>query len=242
MPTIPRLNQLNIAFPPYNLTGVMPGSSAVPLGGQPSVLGASFTLAIPDNSLELYATGAALAGIASSIVSLATALQTVIEPTGGVRVKDLLDPYQYQVVSQALVANAQPIPAGTPVEVITANPLGGAMAVTGTLAGLAAGAAAVASTAGLAATSFLSGSIAAPNPTAVIVGNGFPDYFAPLVVINSALGVIGTALGTMATLVNASVDVPSRSLALKSVLGIFQVALNSQAAGIAGRVAPTPTF
>jgi hypothetical protein len=241
MPTIPRINQVTIAFPPYNLTGVMPGGATIPGGGISSVPGASFTLAIPDNSLELYATGAALAGIASSIVSLATALQTVIEPTGGVRVKDLLDPYQYQVVSQALVANAQPVPAGTPVSVITANPLGGAMAVTGTLAGLAAGAAAVASTAGLAATSFLGGSIGTP-PTVVLVGNGFPDYFAPLVVINSALGVIGTALGTMATLVNASVDVPSRSLALKSVLGIFQVALNQQAAGIAGRVAPTPTF
>jgi hypothetical protein len=201
---------------------------------------AAFTLAIPDNSLELYATGTLLAGIASSAVSLATSLQTVIEPTGGLRVKDLLDPYQYQVVSQALVANAQPVPAGTPVSVITANPLGGAMAVTGTLTGLAAGAAAAASAAGLAATSFLSGSIAAGS--GVIVGNGFPDYFAPLTVINSALGVIGTAMGTMATLVNASVDVPSRSLALKSVLGIFQVALNSQAAGIAGRVAPTPTF
>ena len=238
MATIPRLNVLTVNFPPYTVTGVQSGPGVAT--GLASVPTAAFTLAIPDNSLELYATGTLLAGIASSAVSLATSLQTVIEPTGGLRVKDLLDPYQYQVVSQALVANAQPVPAGTPVSVITANPLGGAMAVTGTLTGLAAGAAAAASAAGLAATSFLSGSIVAGS--GAYVGNGFPDYFAPLTVINSALGVIGTAMGTMATLVNASVDVPSRSLALKSVLGIFQVALNSQAAGIAGRVAPTPTF
>ena len=239
MPTIARLNQLNVTFPPYTVSGVQSGPGVAT--GTATIPGASFTLAIPDNSLELYGTGAALAGIATSIVSLATAMQTVIEPTGGVRVKDLLDPYQYQVVSQALVANAQPIPAGTPIEVVTPNPLGGAMAVSGTLVGLAAGAAALASTAGLSATSFLTGSLAAPAATAVLVGNGFPDYFAPLTVINSSLGVIGTALGTMATLLNASVDVPSRSLALRSVLGIFQVALNQQAAGIAGRVAPTPT-
>jgi len=35
--------------------------------------------------------------------------------------------------------------------------------------------------------------------------------------------------------------VPSRSLALRAVLGLFQVSLNQQSAGIAGRVAPTPT-
>jgi hypothetical protein len=238
MPTIPRINSFTVTFPPYTGTGNLGAPVlSVPV---PNPLATTITLAVPDNSLELYATGAALAGIASSVVSLATALQTVIEPTGGLRVKDLLDPYQYQVVSQALVANAQPVPAGTPVSVITANPLGGAMAVTGTLTGLAAGAATLATTAGLSATSFLGGTLVAGS--GAYVGNGFPDYFAPLTVINSALGVIGTALGTMATLVNASVDVPSRSLALKSVLGIFQVALNSQAAGIAGRVAPTPTF
>jgi hypothetical protein len=238
MATIPRVNQFVINFPPYTVTGVQNGAGTAI--GAPTLTNANITVSIPDNSLEFYAIGANLAGIASSVVSLATALQTVIEPTGGVRVKDLLDPYQYQVVSQALVANAQPVPAGTPVSVITANPLGGAMAVTGTLTGLAGAAAASAAAAGLAATSFFGGSLV--TGSGVHVGNGFPDYFAPLTTINSALGVIGTAMGTMATLVNASVDVPSRSLALKSVLGIFQVALNQQAAGIAGRVAPTPTF
>jgi hypothetical protein len=238
MPTIPRINNFIVQFPPYTVTGVQSGPGVAT--GLTTIPNANITLAIPDNSLELYATGAALAGIASSVVSLATALQTVIEPTGGVRVKDLLDPYQYQVITQALTANAQPTPPGTPVAVVTSNPLGGAMAVTGTLTGLAAGAAAAASTAGLSATSFLSGSLV--TGSGAYVGNGFPDYFAPLTLINSSLGIIGTALGTMATLVNASVDVPSRSLALRSVLGIFQVALNQQAAGIAGRVAPTPTI
>lgn len=237
MPTIPRLNTFEIVFPNYSVTGVQNGpgtATALPLAPMGGVV-----LSIPDSSLDLYITAGSLAGIASSVVSLATSLQTIIEPTGGVRVKDLLDPYNYQIVTQALTANGLPTPPGTPAATVTPNPLGGAMAVTGTLTGLAAAAGVASSQATSAVTSFVSGSIG--TGTAVFVGTGFPDYAGPISAINASLSVIGTALSTMATLVNASVDVPSRSLALRAVLGLFQVSLNQQSAGIAGRVAPTPT-
>ncbi len=235
MPTIPRVNTFEIFFPNYTVTGVQNGggtASATPLSPMGGVV-----LSIPDNSLDLYLTAGAIAGIASSVVSLATSLQTIIEPTGGVRVKDMLDPYQYQIVTQALSANGLPTPPGTPATTITPNVLGGAMSVTGTLVGLSGAAATASQTATSALTSFVSGSLG--TGTAVFTGNGFPDYAGPITAINAGLSVIGTAMSAMATLVNASVDVPSRALALKAVLGLFQVSVNQQSAGIAGRVAPT---
>ncbi len=235
MPTIPRVNTFTIPFPNYTVNGVQNGGGTAT--GTPIAPNAGIVLSIPDSSLDLYVTAGAIAGIASSVVSLATSLQTIIEPTGGVRVKDLLDPYQYQIVTQALTANALPTPPGTPATTVVSNPLGGAMAVTGSLVGLGAAAAAASQTATTALTSFVSGTLG--TGVTVFVGNGFPDYAGPITAINAGLSVIGTALGTMATLVNASVDIPSRALALKTVLGIFQVAVNQQSAGIAGRVAPT---
>lgn len=234
MPTIPRLNTFEIIFPNYTVPFVQSGTgtaTATPLAPMGGVV-----LNIPDNTLDLYVTASSIAGIASSVVSLATSLQTIIDPTGGVRVKDLLDPYSYQVVTQALTANGLPTPAGTPVSTVTPNPLGGAMAVSGSLIGLGAAAAAASGQATAAITGFVSGSLG--TGTAIFTGTGFPDYAGPITAINAGLSVIGTALGTMATLINASVDVPSRSLALKAVLGLFQVSLNQQSAALAGRTAP----
>jgi hypothetical protein len=227
MPAIPRPQSVTITFPPYTTpSGV----------GTPTIATGSFTLAIPDNSLQFYAMAINFAGIASSLVAVTSALQTVIDPTGGIRVKDNLDPYQYQVVTQALTAAGIPSPGAPPVDVITPNPLGGAMAGTGAIAGAAATAAALGSTA--AVENFLSGTIGI-GPI-VAVGTGFPDYDAPMTVVNSSLGVINTCMTTIATLVTLSVDVPSRALVLKSVMSVFSAALNTQSITAAGRVPPTP--
>lgn len=238
MPTIPRVNTFTINFPNYTVSGVQNGPGTAT--GLPILPNAAVVLSIPDNSLDLYVTAGSIASIASSVVSLATSLQTIIEPTGGVRVKDLLDPYQYQIVTQALSANGLPTPPGTPEATITPNPLGGAMAVTGGLVGLGAAATAASATATSALTGFVSGSLV--SGSGVFVGNGFPDYAGPITAINAGLSVIGTAISVMANLVNLSVDVPSRALALKAVLGLFQVSVNQQSASIAGRVAPTPSI
>lgn len=233
MPAIPRINTFTITFPPY--TGV--GNLGAPVVSAPtSIPTGTITLAIPDNSLQFYAMGINLAGVASSLVAVTTALQTFIDPTGGVRVKDALDPYQYQVVTQALSATGIPSPGAPPVDVITPNPLGGAMAASGAIAGAAATAAALGSTA--AVENFLSGTL---GLGAVLgAGTGFPDYDAPMTVVNSSLGVINSCMTTIATLITMSVDVPSRALVLKSVMSVFSAALNTQAITAAGRVPPPP--
>ncbi len=236
MATIPRVNTFVITLPTY--TGV--GNLGAPVTSLPNIPGGTLTIAIPDNALEFYAIGLTLAGIASSVVSLATSIQTIFEPTGGLRVKDALDPYQYQIVTQALTASGIPTPAAPPTEVTTPNPLGGAMSAAGALAGLAGAASS------LTGTSFVSAFIPGTVTTGIVteVGDtpltGFPDYSPALTLINASLGVISTAIGQVATIVNASVDVPSRALVLKSVLGAFAGALNSQAITTAGRVPPVP--
>lgn len=231
--TIPRINTFTITFPPY----IGEGNLGAPVASEPTVPTGTFTIAIPDNSLDLYAIGINLAGLAASSVSLATAIQTIFDPTGGLRIKDSLDPYQYAIVTQALTAAGIPSPAAPPVDVTTPNPLGGTMAATGSLAGLAAAAAALTGT--QAASLFMPGTVAAGGVVAAPV-TGFPDYAGPLLVINSSLSVISTAVGSIATIITASTDVPSRALIMKSVLSVFSSALNTQAITTAGRVPPTP--
>ena len=232
MPGIPRPQTFTITFPPY--TGI--GNLGAPVLSNATIPTATLTTAVPDNSLQFYAMGINLAGIASSLVAVTSALQTIIDPTGGLRVKDQLDPYQYQVVTQALTATGNPTPGAPPVEVITPNPLGGTMVGAGAIAGAAATAAALGSTA--AVDNFLTGTLGLG--AAVATGTGFPDYDAPMTVVNSSLGVINSCMTVIATLITASVDVPSRALVLKSVMSVFSAALNSQAITAAGRVPPTP--
>lgn len=222
---------------PLNFTVLFPQYTAPDGPATPTIPEASVTFKIPDNSLELYSIGISLAGLAANVVSIASSIQTIIEPTGGIRLKDQLDPYQYQIVTDALAANSLPIPPAPPLELVTVNPLGGAMAVTGTLTGLAAGAAAAGGSALV--QEFFPGLF---SGSSTLVGPGFPDYASQLLLISSALGIINTALGTTATLLNNSVDVPSRSLLVKTVLAAFNVAVNTQAITTAGRVAPpSPT-
>lgn len=236
MPSIPRVNTFVVTLPTY----VGEGNLGAPVVSTPSVPAGSLTIAIPDNSLDFYTMGLTLAGVASSVVSLATSIQTIFDPTGGLRVKDALDPYQYEVVTQALTAAGLPTPAAPPVEVTTPNPLGGVMAASGALAGLAAAAASLSGT--QVASSFLSGTVA----TGIVAGasspplTGFPDYSVPLTLINSSLGVISTAISQIATIINTSTDIPSRALVMKSVLSAFAGALNTQAITTAGRTPPVP--
>ena len=176
-PSIPRPNTFTIAHPPYT----------TPAGvGTPTIPAGTITMVVADNSLQFFAVGMNLAGIAASCVGITTAMQTFMDPLGGMRVKDQLDPYQYQVVTQALTSSGIPSPGAPPSAVITPNPLGGTMTATCSEAGLAAAATALGSTAFIDA--FMPGQIG--TGTAVAVGTGFPDYEAPLLLINSSLSVI----------------------------------------------------
>ncbi len=196
---------------------------------------ATQTLNVPNHITSMYAIGLNLATLATTLVTLASNIQLIVSPTGGIKVKDSLDPYAYQIITDALAANSQPIPAGAPSTAVTSNPLGGAITAAGALAGAA----------GLATTLAATQAVDLLATPSVSTGLGatvgaFPDYTASLTLINSSISVINTAVGTMATLINNSVDVPSQSLVLKGVLSAFNINLTSQAVTTAGRVPPAP--
>ena len=196
---------------------------------------ATQTLNVPNHITSMYAIGLNLATLASTLVTLATNLQLIVSPTGGIKVKDALDPYAFQVITDALVANGQPVPPGAPDAAVASNPLGGAIAAAGALAGASGLAASLAATQAvdLLATPSVSTGLGAT------VG-AFPDYTASLTLINSSISVINTAVGQIVLLINSSIDVVSQSLVLKGVLSAFNINLTAQAATVAGRVPPTP--
>jgi hypothetical protein len=195
----------------------------------------TITVNLPDHTLQWYAIGLSLAGIASSLVTMALATQTITSVTGGIKIKDALDPYQYTVITQALEANGQPIPPGAAPTDIVPNPLGGAIAGAGALSGVAAAAA------------LATGVVPIALPFAVSAGTGIvqgggaaPDISGAMTLISASLAVIGTCLTVMANSLNSSVDVPSQALVIKKVMSTFNASLNTQSIAIAGRVPPIP--
>jgi hypothetical protein len=196
---------------------------------------ATQTLNVPNHITSMYAIGLNLSTLASTLVTLATNIQLIVSPTGGIKVKDALDPYAFQVITDALVANGQPVPPGAPETAVTTNPLGGAIAAAGALAGAS----------GLAATLAATQAVDLLATPSVSTGLGatvgaFPDYTASLTLINSALSVINTAVGQIVLSINNSIDVTSQSLVLKGVLSAFNINLTAQAAAVAGRTPPVP--
>lgn len=203
----------------------------VPTGGGAGTL----TINLPDHTLQWYSIGLSLAGIASSLVTMASAQQLITSPLGGIRVKDALDPYQFTVITQALAANGQPIPPGAAPTDIVSNPLGGAINGIGSLAGAA----------GLATSLLATPPVLLPFAVSagagIVAGGGTaPDATGALTLISASLAVIGTCLTLMAQNLNSSVDVPSQALVIKKVMSAFNASLNSQAIATAGRVPPIP--
>lgn len=195
----------------------------------------TLTIALPDHTLQWYSIGLSLAGIASSLVTMALAQQTITSVTGGIRIKDALDPYQYTVITQALAANGQPLPAGAAPADIVPNPLGGAINGIGALSGIAGLAAAAGATVPVLLP------FAASTGTGIVAGGGaVPDISGAITLISASLGVISTCLTTMANGLNSSVDVASQALVIKKVMSAFNASLNSQSIATAGRVPPTP--
>lgn len=199
----------------------------VPSGGGAGTL----TFTMPDVGTPLIVTAGSLSTIAVSLVNIAVIVQTVCEPQGGVRFKDLLDPYQYNVVKASMDKSGIPVP--PPPAVGTGpNLLGTTLSAAGALGSAASAAGAL--------------GVVTPVPLAPPVGAGIvtgggaavPDPTIPMVAVNAALSVISTALSYISTTLNQSVDITSRSLLIKHVLSLFQVNVTNQSLVTAGIVPP----
>jgi len=97
---------------------------------------ANFTLWVPNHSPEFGKIAINMAQNALSKIELAIAIQSIIDPEGGVTIKDQLDPYHYDVIKQALEENGETVPPVENEEATVLNELGGTITETGLLSGL----------------------------------------------------------------------------------------------------------
>ena len=212
-----------------------------------------FTLDVPNHSIQFGLLAQNTAREAVVLIELAIALQTIVEPSGGVRIKDSLDPYHYNVVKNALEENGDPVPPlGNP-GATTLGKLGGEITETGALSALAFGATALQSfgigTIGLQLAgpagidgglfNFVPGNLGSPILTQVI--GAFPNYSFPLLLMNSATIVKTFALTYISALFRNSIDVDAGALLTKKVINDFNLAVSQNAIEKANGTPPDGT-
>lgn len=215
-------------------------------GGRTHIGG--FFLNVPNHSVEFGELAINMAQEALVLIELAVALQTITDPKGGIKIKDALDPYHYNVVKNALMENNEPVPT-------TANPgatlltqLGGAITESGALSAIASAADAM-RTAGFfsdflkltpqlslipAGGTGLGGGISFTGgtpgqPILTEVAGAFPDYSFALSIMNAAVTIKTIILQYIVGLFRNSIDATAGALLLKNVLDDFSVAVSSNA-------------
>lgn len=96
----------------------------------------SFTLKVPDHSKILGDMAKNMAQNAFNLVELAVAIQTIVDEEGGLRIKDQLDPYHYEVIRNALEENGDTVPPLNEPQATILSELGGTITETGLLSNL----------------------------------------------------------------------------------------------------------
>lgn len=222
------------------------------VGGAVSHVG-GFTLDIPNHSVEFGILAQSTAKEALVLIELAVALQMISEPKGGIRIKDSLDPYHYNVIKNALEENGDPVPPVANPGATSLTKLGGAITETGLLSSLASGASVlqafgigsielqVAGAAGINSTlaDFNPGNLGTPILTQVV--GAFPSYSFPLLLMNSATVVKTFALQYITSLIRNSIDTQAGALLLKNVMSDFTVAVSKNAIEKTEKTAPDAT-
>jgi hypothetical protein len=230
-------------------------------GGRSHVGG--FALNVPNHSAEFGDLAIQMAQEALVLIELAVALQTISDPKGGIRIKDALDPYHFNVVKNALVENEEPVPAPANPGATLLSKLGGSITETGALSAIVSGAQAMkvagyfsdflkftpqfsTQPAGLFGIGFLGGGIALTGgvpgqPITSSVAGAFPSYSLPLNIMSAAVTMKTIALQYIVSLLRNSIDTVAGAVLLKNVLDDFSVAVSSNAIAKAGGTPPEPT-
>lgn len=218
-----------------------------------------FTLNVPNHSVEFGDLAINMAQEALVTIELAVALQTISDPKGGIRIKDALDPYHYNVVKNALVENKEPVPAPQNPGATLLTKLGGTITETGALSAIVSGAQAMRvagffsnflkftpqlslQPAGLGVPGGgISFSGGAGLPILVQVAGAFPSYSLPLNIMSAAVTMKTIALQYIVATLRNSIDSVAGALVLKNVLDDFSVAVSTNAIKKAGGTPPEPT-
>lgn len=225
----------------------------------------SFSLLFPNESVEHANIAFALAQEALITIELAVALQTIMDPKGGIRIKDALDPYHYNVVKNALQENNEPVPVPANPGATLLTKLGGAVTETGLFTGIAAAAGTMKSLSTAfnflkllpQTTTFPPGVgmlpsltfAALPNATPTLQtdvrsglpGTGMPSNSLALKISASAIQIKAAALAYIVSLFRNSIDTEAKAVVLKNVLDDFSVAVSANAISKAGGTPPEAT-
>ena len=218
-----------------------------------------FFLNVPNHSAEFGDLAIQMAQEALVTIELAVALQTITDPEGGIKIKDALDPYHYNIVRNALLENKEPVPTPANPGATILSDLGGAIVETGALSAIVSGAQAM-RTAGffsdfLKFTPQLSllpaggpgfgGGISFSGgvglPILAQVAGAFPSYSLPLNIMSAAITMKTIALQYITSLLRNSIDSVAGALILKNVLDDFSVAVSANAIQKAGGTPPEAT-
>lgn len=217
-----------------------------------------FFLNIPNHSPEFGDLAIQMAQEALVLIELAVALQTITDPKGGIKIKDALDPYHFNVVKNALMENEEPVPAPENPGATVLTKLGGSITETGALSAIVSAAQAM-RVAGYASeflkfTPQLSTGLAggfglgpltfAGGAGSIVdfqVAGAFPSYSLPLNIMSAAVTVKTIVLQYIVSLFRNSIDTTAGALLLKNVLDDFSVAVSSNAIAKAGGTPPAAT-
>jgi hypothetical protein len=219
-----------------------------------------FFLNVPNHSAEFGDLAIQMAQEALVLIELAVAIQTISDPKGGLRIKDALDPYHFNVVKNALVENKEPVPVPANPGATILSQLGGSITETGALSAIVSGAQAM-RVAGFfsnflkftpqfsalavggylppGATGLAGGVPGQPILTTVI--GAFPDYSLALNIMSAAVTMKTIALQYIVSLLRNSIDSVAGALLLKNVMDDFSVAVSANAISKAGGTPPEPT-
>ena len=217
-----------------------------------------FFLNVPNHSAEFGDLAIQMAQEALVTIELAVALQTITDPLGGIKIKDALDPYHYNIVRNALLENKEPVPTPANPGATILSDLGGAITETGALSAIVSGAQAMrtagffsdflkftpqlsllpAGGPGLGGITFSGG---AGLPILAEVAGAFPSYSLPLNIMSAAITMKTIALQYITSLLRNSIDSVAGALILKNVLDDFSVAVSSNAIKKAGGTPPEAT-
>ena len=203
--------------------------------------GGSIILNVPNHSKEFGAIAKNMAQSTLNQIELIVALQTIISEKGGITIKDQLDPYHYEVITEALQENGDEIPVQPPVEATIFQQLGGAITSTGALSALGTAADAMSAAGyGLSFLQFTNQTTPYPAGTILPAGSiqdgisgtitgGWPDYTYALSIINSCVSIQSSLNQYAVSLFRNAIDAEAGALLLKNGMAEFSQAISENA-------------
>jgi hypothetical protein len=204
--------------------------------------GGTIVLNVPNHSKEFGKIAKNMAQATLNQIELIVSLQTIISEKGGITIKDQLDPYHYQVITEALEENGDEIPVQPATEATIFSQLGGAIVSTGALSALGTAADGMeAAGYGLPFLQFTNQVAPYPAGLPIIpagspidgisgtITGAWPDYTFALSIINSCTSIQSSLNQYAVSLFRNAIDTEAGAILLKNGMAEFSQAISENA-------------